>query len=58
MLKKKNSNPVISAYPRGFEIVDFDKKVFRKFKPSKFSFPYPDIIPMPSLDVIYKSRKM
>ena len=30
MLKKKNSNPVISAYPRGFEIVDFDKKVFRK----------------------------
>ena len=31
-LKKKCSNPVISAYPRGFEIVDFDKKVFRKLQ--------------------------
>ena len=29
-IKKDHKKPVISAYPRGFEIVDFNKKIFRK----------------------------
>ncbi len=29
-IKKNHDNPVISAYPRGFEVIDFEKKVFKK----------------------------
>tara|TARA_B100000214_G_scaffold329088_1_gene268640 strand:+ start:3484 stop:4488 length:1005 start_codon:yes stop_codon:yes gene_type:complete len=29
-IKKSYSKPVISAYPRGFEVVDFKNKIFRK----------------------------
>jgi len=36
-LKKNNNNPVISAYPRGFEIVDFDKKIFKKVQENDHS---------------------
>ena len=31
-IKKYVKKPVISAYPRGFEIVDFEKKVFKKLQ--------------------------
>lgn len=31
-IKKDHKKPVISAYPRGFEIVDFNKKIFRKLQ--------------------------
>lgn len=31
-IKKIHEKPVISAYPRGFEIVDFEKKVFKKMQ--------------------------
>ena len=31
-IKKDQKKPVISAYPRGFEIVDFNKKIFRKLQ--------------------------
>ena len=29
-IEKEHKKPVISAYPRGFEVVDFEKKVFKK----------------------------
>ena len=29
-IKKNYSKPIISAYPRGFEVVDFENKVFKK----------------------------
>ena len=32
IIKKHVNKPVISAYPRGFEIVDFEKKVFKKLQ--------------------------
>ena len=32
IIKKHANKPVISAYPRGFEIVDFEKKVFKKLQ--------------------------
>ncbi len=31
-IKKKHSKPVISAYPRGFEVIDFEKKTFKKLQ--------------------------
>jgi len=29
-IKKSHDKPVISAYPRGFEVADFEKKIFKK----------------------------
>ena len=37
MIKKYVENPVISAYPRGFEIVDLEKKVFKKLQENDLS---------------------
>ncbi len=36
-LKKNIKKPVISAYPRGFEIVDFEKKIFKKVQENDHS---------------------
>ena len=32
IIKKNHSKPVISAYPRGFEVVDMEKRHFRKLQ--------------------------